>query len=505
MIMDGSKMLANVDPHDRPTAVSSPLRERVLSAGVWVTAGFVLDKLIAAGQMAILARLLAPVDFGLMALSATVLVALLTLSELGVETALVSRGEPGPEDLQVAWTLSVARGLALAVCVWLFADFVAAFFRTADLAALLRVHAFALLLQGAQSPALAVLLRDLDLSRRVKLDLTRRLVETVATIALAVWLRSAWALLWGQVLSFTVGCLLSHRIAPSPLRLSLDRQALARFTRSVKYVNATTIFIFCVTSGGEFVIGRLQGAEALGFYQVALTLPVLLGTRVAILMHQVSFPAYAKLRNDRAGLVRAFSFQMGLAGAIVLPVACGIALLAPEVVTVVFGPRWAETIVPLRALCLFSVCAGLSGVMASLHYGMDRPEIQRRIWAVQFVMYAATIVPLTERLGVLGAASALTASYGLGLLLHALYTYRLLGTGVRPAAVALARAALVVGAIATLWLVMRTLKPDPPDARVLALGATGAAGLYLLYLWWIEVPRLRRLWKGSSQKERHGW
>jgi len=462
-------------------------------------AGFALDKAIAAAQVAILARLLTPADFGLMAASAVVLLALLTVSEMGVEAALVTREKVDQSDLTVAWALSIGRGVLLAGLLWLLAEQAAAFFRSAELASLLRVYALALVIQGVQSPALAVLSRNLELHRRVRLDLARRIVEMVATIGLALWLRNAWALVCGQLIGFTVGCALSYWIAPFRPSLSLNRDSLQQFLRFGQHVNLTTIMIFCVTSGGELVVGRLLGTAALGIYQVALTLPALIGTRMAIMMHQVSLPAYSMLRSDRARLAKAFTVQMELAGLILVPLAAVVATMAPDLVTVLFGSRWHETVGPLRLLCVYAVCAGFSGIMASLHYGMDRPDIQRRIWTVQFVVYAVVMYPLTVGFGVTGAAAALMISYAVGLFLHVRFTHWVLGISVWPALASVGRVGLVAAVITSAWLLSLNLQVEPQAAWTVGMGAVVAVPIYALYLWRVEYPRLRKLWPGSAQ------
>ncbi len=484
------------EPIQAGASGSVGLRQRVLQAGGWVTAGFLLDKLIAAGQMMIVARLLTPADFGLMAASAAVLLAATTLAELGIEPALVARREIRPGDLRVAWTLALGRSVVLAAVLWVLAEPIAAFFRFPELVMLLRVHTLALLIQGAQSPAVALLLRNLDMGRRVRLDLVRRLVEAAATIALAWWLRSAWALLGGQLIGFAVSSVLSFHMAPFMPRLSLDRESLGYFARYGKHLNVTTIMIFCVTGAGEFVVGRMLGASALGIYQIALTIPVLISTRPVVVISQVSFPAYAILQRGQGGTGRAFALQFALMGLILVPVATGLALLAPDVVRLLFGAKWLEAAQPLRVLSLYAVCAGLSGVMGSLHYGMNRPEIQTRIWAVQFVVYAGGIVPLTAWYGVVGAAAALTLSFGLGFLLQAFYTLQLLGSEARVAFAALGRTTLPVIAIGVGLTVLAKLPAEPSGAwPVLAGLAAGTA--YVLYLWRIEYPRLVGLWRGE--------
>jgi O-antigen/teichoic acid export membrane protein len=476
---------------------SAGLRQRVLQAGGWVTAGFLLDKLIAAAQMMVVARLLTPADFGLMAASAAVLLAATTLAELGIEPALVARREIRPGDLPVAWTLALGRSVVLTAVLWVLAEPIAAFFRFPELVALLRVHTLALLIQGAQSPAIALLLRNLDMGRKVRLDLIRRLIEAVATIALAWWLRSVWALLWGQLIGFAVGSVLSFRMAPFMPRLSLDRESLGYFAQYGKHLNLTTILIFGVTTAGEFVVGRMLGAGSLGIYQIALTIPVLISTRPVVLISQVSFPTYAILQRARGGTGRAFALQLAVMGLILVPVSTALALLAPELVRILFGAKWLEAAEPLRVLSLYAVCAGLSGVMGSLHYGMNRPEIQTRIWSVQFVVYAGGIVPLTAWLGVVGAAAALTLSFGVGFLLQAFYTLQLLGSEARTAFATLGRTTLPVIAIGAGLAGLGKLPIEQSSIWPLLLAALAAGTAYVVYLWRMEFPRLVGLWRGE--------
>lgn len=477
------------------SAVLPRLRDRVLQAGAWVAAGFAVDKLIALAQVVALTRLLAPADFGLMALSAAVLLVLSTLSEMGFEQALVARSRVDEADLSVVWTLSIIRGVLLACCLWAFADFVAGWLSRPELAALLRVHALALVIQCAHSPALAMLSRKLDLRRRVVLDLSRRLVEASVTIGLALWLQSVWALLGGQLVGFVVGSTLSYWVAPFRPRLSLHRPSLDHLLSFGKHLNMTTILVVGVMSGGEFVVGRMLGAEALGLYQVAMTIPLLLGVRATVVLSQVSFPAFSILRDDMTGVVRAFALQTKLVGLAVVPVAVGVAVLAPVLVPFLFGPRWIDTVDPLRVLCLYAVCACFSGVMASLQYGVNRPDLQTRVATVQFLLYAVAIVPLIGRFGLVGAASALSVSYLVGCLLNASYTACLLGETVRPIFSSLSRIALFTAAVGV-GLALLLADRTPRLSMLVSLGAVGSIA-YALYVWRVEYPHLMKLWNGD--------
>jgi O-antigen/teichoic acid export membrane protein len=471
------------------------LRHRILHAGGWAGAGFVLDKVIAAIQLMVVARLLTPADFGVMAASATIVLAFMTISELGLESALIAKAKVEREDLAVAWTVAIARGAAMAACLWAAAELIGQAMQMPQLASLLRVHAWLLLLQGLQSPAMAIVLKNLDLRRRVTLDLVRRVVEAGAIITLALWLRNVWALLLGQLVGMGIGSLLSFWVAPFRPRLSLYYPAWNYFWRYGKQLNVTTLCIFGVMSGGELVIGRMLGQEALGFYQIALAIPLLLGVRATVLIHQISMPTFALLQRDRSGVARVFELQMRLIGLIFIPLAVGVAVLAPVIVPLAFGSQWLAVIEPLRMLCVYAVCAGYSSVMTALHYGENRPDLQMKSWGAQFLFYAVVIVPLTMSFGLIGAAAALVAGYVLGMLLQSMGTRTLIGTAATDTFWSVGRSSLLAGLLAGIILLMSGSTGTPLASWVLVTTCLGGLGLYGWYLWSVEVPRLKVLWE----------
>ena len=480
--------------HDRAEPAQPRLRHRILQAGGWAGAGFVLDKVIAAIQLMVVARLLTPADFGVMAASATIVLAFMTISELGLESALIAKTEVDREDLSVAWTIAIVRGVVMAACLWAAADVIGQAMQMPQLALLLRIHAWVLVLQGLQSPALPIVLKNLNLRLRVIMDLVRRVIEAGAIIALALWLQNVWALLLGQLAGMCVGSLLSFWVAPFRPRLSLYRPACQYFLRYGKQLNVTTLCIFGVMSGGELVIGRILGQEALGFYQIALAIPLLLGVRATVLIHQISMPTYALLQRDRLGVVRVFDLQMGLVGLIFIPLAVGVAVLAPVIVPLAFGPQWLAIVEPLRILCLYVVCAGYLSVMTALHYGANRPDLQLKSWGGQFLVYAMMLVPLTMGFGLTGSAIALVASYVVGVLLQGIGTRALIGTATGVTFRSAGRACVLAGLLAGIILVMSGVPSTPPASWVLVSACLGGLGLYGWYLWAVEMPRLKVLW-----------
>jgi hypothetical protein len=221
----------------------------------------------------------------------------------------------------------------------------------------------------------------------------------------------------------------------------------------------------------------------------------LLGVRVTVLIHQISMPTYALLQQDRLGVARVFELQMGLVGLIFIPLAAGVAVLAPVIVPLAFGPQWFAIVDPLRILCVYAVCAGYSSVMTALHYGASRPDLQMKSWGAQFLVYAVVLVPLTMGFGLAGAAAALVASYVVGVLLQSMGTRSLMGTAVHATFWSVGRSSLLASFLAGIILLMSETTAAPPAAWVLASTCLGALALYGWYFWSMEVPRLKVLWE----------
>ena len=139
---------------------------------------------------------------------------------------------------------------------------------------------------------------------------------------------------------------------------------------------------------------------------------------------------------------------------------------------------------------------GLAGARGSPQYGLGRPELPRRVWIGQFVIDAAAIVPLTNRYGLIGAAWALSLSYLCGCGLYVFYTSRLLGAEAWSVFSPLVRTVLPLVAGLILFLLVRDRGGSAvPDRWTLLAGTLSAVGMYLLYVWWVEYPRLLKLWQ----------
>jgi O-antigen/teichoic acid export membrane protein len=344
-----------VPPPTGESQSSGSLAAQVLRGSAWTTGGFVLRQLIRLGSNLILARLLFPEAFGLMAIVNAYRVGLEMVSDIGLAPNIVqsARGED-PSFLDTAWTLQILRGAALFLIACLLAWPVALFYEEPILAQMLPVASLGLLLSGFNSTALIGLRRRLQLGRLEIIELAAQLVSLAVMLGW-VWVQpSVWALVWGGVAANVVVLVLSHVVAAERRdRFAWDAGAMAELIRFGKWIFLSTLLTFLGDQADRLMLGKLGSIALLGVYSIAAmfaTLPVdLLGRVGAFAIFPALSRRYREGRGSAAVTYRRVRLPMlALAGLIV---AVTVAIARPAI-TLLYDPRYGAAGYMLELLAL---------------------------------------------------------------------------------------------------------------------------------------------------------
>jgi lipopolysaccharide exporter len=309
----------------------------------------------------VLARLLTPTDFGVVA-AGMVLLAFLEMGlDLGVAAALVYEQEEGiTARVQTAFTLNTIMAAALTAVGVAAAPLVAAFFNLAGREAIFRALALYLLVRGVGQVSDALLRRNLQFKKRTLVDIIRAVVRAAVAVLLAVAGAAAWSIVAGVLAGETAATIVVLSLARLRPTFSLNRdaaRALLRFGVPSTAMRLTNEFS---TNCDYLVIGNRLGATTLGYYTMAFRLPELLIGNVLWIFSTVAFPTYSRVRKQgeealRRVMLRAlrltslFGFTMG----------CYLAILSRDVVNVLFSAKWEPAAAPMT---LISLGLGLSAV-----------------------------------------------------------------------------------------------------------------------------------------------
>ncbi len=229
-------------------------------------------------------------------------------------------------------------------------------------------------------------------------------------IVLAYHLRSVWALVWSGLAGTFASCVLSYAIHPYRPRLRFSAARARELHGFGRWVFVSGVLTLVIVQGDDAFLGKVLGAAALGLYQVAYRLSNAAATEIAHTVAAVAFPAYSAIQDDTARLRSALFRTLALTLLLVVPVAAVMAGLAPALVGVVFGPKWAGMAVPIQVLCAFSILRGYGASVSSALYATGNPREQAKTALLNALVLVACIYPLTAAWGIPGTCVAVLAA-----------------------------------------------------------------------------------------------
>ena len=396
------------------------LLARVLRSSGWLVLGYGGSQALRLLSNLVLARLLFPEAFGLMALVSVVTVGLMMFSDVGIGPA-IAQSQRGDDQrfLDTAWTIQVIRGFLLWGAACLLAWPMAQLYGAPDLVMYLPIAGISLMLAGFNPTRIETAHRHLLVGRLTALDLTSQLIGIICMIVLAWLTGSVLALVIGGVIGAGAKLMLTHLFMPGPRnRFSWERAAAAELIRFGKWIFLSTACWFISSQGDKAILGRFLTLEMLGIYNIGYFLasfPLLLGHAVT---QRLMIPVYREQPpgKDAGNRTKLRMLRAGLSGGILLLVAV-MALAGPWLVDLLYDDRYARAggIVVVLACGMIPQVIGMTYDQAALAAGDSKRFFVfsggRAILQVSFLMVGVT------QFGLLGALVALGLSM---LLVHPL-------------------------------------------------------------------------------------
>ena len=364
--------------------------------------------------LVILARLLSPRDFGLVAIAAIVTGLLSLFQDLGLSAALVQLEQDSTIARNICfWGNLASRSLLYAIAFWV-AEPMAIFFSEPEVAMIIRVSAIALLIQAIGSTHAAILHRELRFADVAKVDAANILVGTTATIVLALVGLSYWSLVFGALISEPVGVALLWRLVRWRPTFEVKKDISKRMLSFGKHVGIINTLYFGLRNLDDLVVGKLLGALALGYYGISMRLGMFTAANVGVVVSHVMFPTYARMQEKPERMRVAFRDTLRGVTTIVAPITIISAVLARPLVFVLLGASWNPAVEPLRILALYGLAYSIVAVSANIFLAKGRPDLSTLTGSVQLIILICSILPLLGLAGIMGVAIAATLALVVG-------------------------------------------------------------------------------------------
>jgi O-antigen/teichoic acid export membrane protein len=355
------------------------------------------------GSMVLLARLIPPAAFGMVAIAVIVQELATTIPSEGVGTALVQRKSIAREHLQAGLAIALVMGAVLAALGLVLAAVVVEPVFGAQTATLVAVSTTWFLFGALTAPAIAVLRRRLDFRRLSILDVTNTLVRTTVSVGLAVAGFDAAALVLGALAGVAAMCLLALVFAPVPL--PRWRREPAR--ELMGYGGPASFACVCwagFRNGDYAIVGARLGATSAGIYWRAFQLAVEYQRKISILMTTIAMPVLARA----AGTEEMFALRRRMVRMLAMvsfPLLVGLVLLAPVVVPWIFGPAWEPAVLPTQLLAGAGAATVVIDAVGTVFMATGRSRALLGFGVAHFVVYVAVVL-VASRWGITGVAIA---------------------------------------------------------------------------------------------------
>lgn len=457
---------------------------KVINGVSWSFASRVSSQLLQLAFVIVLARLLNPGDYGIIAMLAVFTGFAQALADGGLSSALIHNQQTTERHFSTVFWIQLAIGVSLSVLFFLGAPLIAAFYSVPNLEPLSRLASCIFLIQAAGNVHSTLLVREFNFRALSIITFTATGFSGIAAIGLALQGYGVWALAW-QPLVFsaaTTGILwIQSKWRPS---FVFDLQAAGELGRYGIYLLGFGSVNYWLRSLDNLLIGKFLGAYQLGIYARAYQLMLFPITNLTTVVGQVIFPALAQIQSDIPRFRRSYVSATCMIALISFPLMTGIAVLSEPLILVTLGSKWVEVIPVLKLLSFVGLLQSIVHPVGWIFNSLGKTKAS---FHLSILLAPAFIIAIGIglRFGVLGVASGYAAWALVDGFLSIRIGGKYIGLTVSSVLMGVARIALMsaIMGIIVFSLDLSVFHVWPPTARLFAgtsVGVTSYVALCVL-------------------------
>ena len=471
------------------------LRRQAASGVAWTAISTIATTVLQFGQLAILARLLNPGDFGLMAMVMVVVGFANAFTDMGISNAIVHRQDISRLQLSSLYWLNVFAGLVVAVFVIALSPMVAGFYQESRLIGLMGWAALIFVIIPIGQQFQMLLQKELHFQRLAQIEIISAIAGFGVSIIAAWYTQDVLALIWGQLATAAVRSVLLAAIGWKTWQPSLQfrwKEVQGFLSFGLYQMGERSINYFSWNMD-KLLIGRILGSAPLGFYNVAYQLMVRPFMVINPIITKVAFPVFSSVQHDNERLRRGILKMTQVIAFTNLPIYAGLFAVADPLMALLLGQGWEPAIAVFRVLVWLGALYSLSNPIGSLLLAKGRADIGFWFNVAALLIYAIAILAGSQW-GIVGIAVALLIA-NLALLLPADIWVRWYLIRLSPLdylAAILPFALLSLAMMMGILLVDHWLPPDLKFLRLLSATMTGGV-LYLGGVWMMQRAFLQEL------------
>ncbi len=406
----------STDPGSLPVARSATeqqpekLSDRAIrsSASLFVIRAAVAGSLML--QVVLLVKFLSPEQFGIVGLALLCLSMLRTFTEAGIEQALIQRAGDIRTHLHTAWTIQVIRGALIATALFLLGPMYCQFFNEPEATGFIQAFGIPMLILGFTNIGIVEYKKQVQHNKLISFEVVPAVLNLLVSVFVAYQYQTVWAILFGRIADSVAAVLISFRMHTFRPRLQIYLPHFWDLFRFGKWIYMSTILLFLLNQGDNFVVGKMLGAAWLGYYQFGFRIAKLPITEVNNAIGQVLFSAFSRLQHDIPRMKSAYLRSLTVILTLTIPLTFGIFVIAPYAVPATLGQKWLPSVPLIQIFSLLGLLVSVGSSTGHVFKAVGKPSILTLSQFCRAVIMFSLMIPMIRWNGAVGAAYAVVLS-----------------------------------------------------------------------------------------------
>jgi O-antigen/teichoic acid export membrane protein len=353
---------------------------------------------------AILARLLIPEDFGLVAIVLVIFGFIGLIFDFGVNWALLRNNKATDDHFDTAWTIRLFEALTLAVLLAAFSPLIASSYGDIRLEIICQLLAVGTLIRGFENIGTVQLMKDMRFSKDFLNNVIPKVISTFITIGLAFYYRSYMALVIGTVLHNLAVVIISYIIVSFRPKFSLKK--LSEIWGFSQWIVIRNVAEYISEKGDLFLLSMVTTPTKIGFYKWGTELSFMAISEVQHPFGRALFPGLVKIKDDHDLLIGAYLKALGMLSLVAVPVALGFGGVAKEFIPIFLGggDKWLPIVPLVEGLVFYAMFTSLYMASDNLLIITGNVRYTAFTWWVQALVTIAVVYPAYQLVGLEGVA-----------------------------------------------------------------------------------------------------
>ncbi len=401
------------------------LRRSISISVAWMVGLRVAEKGLGLFSSIILARLLFPEDFGLIALATSLYALIRLIREFGFGVALIHNQTAGRDQYDTAWTLQVLLSIIAAILLVLSSSFAVSFYDEPRLTGILYAYAAVFVITGFTNIGAINFQKEMTFDKVFWLKVTPKLISSTCSIALAYYLRSYWALMISQILFSLCSLYLSYSMHPYRPRFGLSAwRELLGFS---SWLLINNFIRYIDRHGRHMVIAKIGGPQMLGILTIATDFATIVSRDLIGSVNTATYPAYAQVAHNRKRLSNLFIDMNSVIAVAGIPASVGLAALSPLFVPVLLGDKWLAAIDVVPPIAFASVFLSFTAAYDIVLMAVARQKFITLMLSIRLLIFFPLMYVWAMEDGAAGVANAMLVANALTFPLYLMCLQNLIG------------------------------------------------------------------------------